>query len=99
MIISASDIFADLRELSDQLDLDLDGVEVSESTSMEDDLGMDSLSMMDFLIFLEKKYEVTISNEKLRDVASISDVVTVINQIRDADADVVGLAVRTGADA
>ena len=85
MTIDTADLFTDLRGLADQLDLDLDGVELTESASLEDDLGMDSLSMMDFLIFLEKKYLVSIPNDRLRDVSTIGDVAQVINELADAN--------------
>jgi acyl carrier protein len=81
MSITVTHIFADLRELQEQLDIDLDGVPHSGAVSLEDDLGMDSLSMMDFLVFLEKKYGVSIPDEKLHDVATVADVVQVVAEV------------------
>ncbi|GAB2895743.1 acyl carrier protein [Streptomyces hainanensis] len=86
MTISSGEIVADLHELSDQLDLDLEEVEVSGASSLENDLGMDSLNLMDFLVFLEKKYRVKISDEHLNDVETISDIVHVLNEISPAAA-------------
>ncbi|MFD5315525.1 acyl carrier protein [Streptomyces sp. NPDC127098] len=84
MTISSGEIVADLHALSEQLDLDLEEVEVSGASSLENDLGMDSLNLMDFLVFLEKKYQVKISDEHLNDVETISDIVHVLNEIRPA---------------
>lgn len=79
MSLTVTDLFADLRAMSEQLDLDLDGVATSPAVSLEDDLGMDSLSMMDFLVFLERRYGVSIPDEELHDVATVGDVLHVLN--------------------
>ena len=79
MTVTVTDLFAHLAELKDQLDIDLDDVGVSAAVRLEEDLGMDSLSMMDFLVFLEKRYGVTIPDEELHDVASVGDVLHVLN--------------------
>lgn len=80
--ISGADLSEDLRGLAEQLDLDLDGVDITDSSALEDDLGMDSLNMMDFLVLLERKYQVRISDEKLGDVDTIGDVVKLVNELR-----------------
>jgi acyl carrier protein len=67
--------------------------------SLEDDLGMDSLSLMDFLVFLERKYYVTIPNEQLNDVATVGDVVSALNELRLAEAGAVGEPVAAGGSA
>lgn len=81
MSIDVDTIFEHLRELAEQLDLDLDQVPVLGTVSLEEDLGMDSLSMMDFLVFLEKRYGISIPDEELHDVATVGDVVHVLNQL------------------
>jgi acyl carrier protein len=79
--IRSTDILADLRELADQLDLELPEAGLTEAASLENDLGMDSLNLMDFLVFLEKKYQVQISDDRLGDVETIADIVHVLNEI------------------
>jgi acyl carrier protein len=79
MAIGATDIVSDLREISDQLDIDLTEVEISDASSLENDLGMDSLNVMDLLLFLEKKYQVKVADGELNGVATISDIVKVLN--------------------
>ena len=81
MTLSTDDIFEDLRAISDQLDIDLDDVQVGADVSLEDDLGMDSLAQMDFLVFLERKYLVSIPNDQLNDMATIGDVTEAVNEL------------------
>jgi acyl carrier protein len=97
MIITATDIFADLHEVSEQLDIDLEGIEISASVSLEDDLGMDSLGMMDFLVFLERKYLVTIPNDLLNDVSTVGDIAGILNEMRLAEAGAAGIPMPTRA--
>lgn len=85
--INATDIVDDLRELSEQLDVDFSDTSMTAASSLENDLGMDSLNLIDFLVFLEKKYSVKISDEKLTDVETISDIVSVLNELRSAGAE------------
>lgn len=81
MTLSTDDIFEDLRAISDQLDIDLEDVQVGPGVSLEDDLGMDSLAQMDFLVFLERKYLVSIPNDQLDDMATIGEVAHTVNRL------------------
>jgi acyl carrier protein len=80
-MITVVEVSDDLRGLADRLDVDLDGVEITEESSLEYDLEMDSLNLMDFLVFLEKKYGVRISDDRLGDVSTVGDVVKLINDL------------------
>ncbi|GAB6898057.1 acyl carrier protein [Kineosporia succinea] len=80
MTLTLPALFADLEQLSDQLDLDLGTVTPQAGVRLEDDLGMDSLSMMDLLVFLERKYRVAVPNDRLGDVVTAGDVVDLVNQ-------------------
>jgi len=90
MTLSTDDIFEDLRAISDQLDIDLEDVQVRADVSLEDDLGMDSLAQMDFLVFLERKYLVSIPNDQLNDMATIGEVAHTVNQLVRAKASLEG---------
>lgn len=77
--ISVTEIAEYLRGLADRLDLDLDGVEITGESSLESDLEMDSLNLMDFLVLLERKYGVKIGDERLREVDTVADVTELLN--------------------
>lgn len=77
--IGIDELVADLRSISDQLDVELDGVDLTESSSLQSDLDMDSLNMIDFLVFLEKKYQVKIEDSQLSTVATLGDVLSLLN--------------------
>lgn len=79
--ITVVEVAEDLRGLADRLDIDLDGVEITGSSSLEYDLEMDSLNLMDFLVFLERKYGVRISDDRLGAVSTIGDVVKLLNEL------------------
>ena len=79
--ITVVEVCEDLRGLADRLDVDLDGVEITAASSLEYDLEMDSLNLMDFLVFLEKKHGVRISDDKLGAVSTIGDVVKLLNDL------------------
>ncbi len=81
MTLSTDDIFEDLRAISDQLDIDLEDVQVGPGVSLEDDLGMDSLAQMDFLVFLERKYVVSIPNDQLDDMVTVGEVALTVNRL------------------
>lgn len=80
--IGPDEIADDLRDLASQLDLDLDGVEIAGDSSLETDLEMDSLNLMDFLVHLERRYHVRIADDLLGGVDTIDDVATLINRLR-----------------
>jgi acyl carrier protein len=77
--ISVAEIAEYLRGLAERLDLDLDGVEITGESSLESDLEMDSLNLMDFLVLLERKYGVKIGDERLREVDTVADVTELLN--------------------
>jgi acyl carrier protein len=77
--ISVTEIAEYLRGLAERLDLDLDGVEITGESSLESDLEMDSLNLMDFLVLLERKYDVKIGDERLREVDTVADVAELLN--------------------
>ncbi|WP_037558940.1 acyl carrier protein [Spirillospora albida] len=78
-IVDLDTIARDLRDPSLQLEAEIDGREITESTSLQQDLQMDSLAVMDFLTFLEEKYGVSVTDDSLGSVESIGDIITLVN--------------------
>lgn len=52
--------------------------EITEQTELVADLGIDSLGVMEVVADIEDKFEMTIADKELRDVATLGDVVEAI---------------------
>lgn len=52
--------------------------DVSETTELVADLGIDSLGVMELVADIEDKFEMTIADAELRDITSLGDVVKAI---------------------
>lgn len=48
---------------------------VRSDSSFSDDLGMDSLTLIEFVVTVEQRFAVTIPHERVRDLRTIGDVV------------------------
>ena len=46
------------------------------------DLNLDSLAVMDFMLTLEDRFDIVISLEKVAEVETLDDLVTVVEQLR-----------------
>ena len=53
-------------------------VEITEQTELVADLGIDSLGVMEVVADIEDKFDMTIADKELRDVATLGDVVKAI---------------------
>lgn len=62
----------------EQLDVNED--EVSESASFVDDLGADSLDVVELVMGLEEEFDVEIPDEDAEKIATVSDAVNYINE-------------------
>ena len=70
-------VFEKVREiLCDQLDVDPE--EVTLDTNIIDDLGADSLDLVDFVMSLESEFDKEISDEDLEGIKTIGDIVSYI---------------------
>jgi acyl carrier protein len=56
------------------------GVKVTESSHLVADLGIDSLGVMEVVADIEDKFKLTIPDEALREVDTIGDVASAIEQ-------------------
>lgn len=55
--------------------LNLDGVEITESSSFKDDLGADSLDLFELVMALEEEFGTEIPSEDLEKIATVGDVI------------------------
>ena len=66
-------VFDKVKELiSEQLDVKAD--DITEASNIQDDLGADSLDVVDLVMALEDEFDVEIPAEELDDVATFEDV-------------------------
>ncbi len=54
--------------------LNLDGVEITETSSFKDDLGADSLDLFELVMALEEEFGQEIPSEELENIATVGDV-------------------------
>lgn len=62
--------------LSEQFDVEEDSI--TPDTLIEDDLGADSLDVVDLLMSLEDEFEVEIPDEEIENIRSVGDLVRYI---------------------
>ncbi len=72
--MSREEILEKVRELiADKLGVDKD--EVTEEASLVDDLGADSLDLVDLVMVFEEEFNVKIEDEELENIKTVKDVV------------------------
>ena len=57
---------------------------VTMDASVEDDLGADSLAVVELVMALEYEFGITIGDDKVKDIATVGDIVALIESIRAA---------------
>ncbi len=63
----------------DQLDVDED--EVTMEASITEDLGADSLDVVDLIMSLEEEFDIKIPDEEVENVKTVGDIVKFIEEI------------------
>ena len=58
--------------LAAQLDIDME--KISDSTDISDDLGADSLDIVELMMSVEEEFEITIDEEAVKDFRTVADV-------------------------
>jgi len=73
-------MFEHIRDLlADQLCIDKD--KITPDTDIADDLGADSLDIIEFLNTLEDEYDITIAQDSVKDVRTVGQVVELLEQM------------------
>nr|WP_318686069.1 acyl carrier protein [uncultured Acetatifactor sp.] len=54
--------------------LNLEGVEITESSSFKDDLGADSLDLFELVMAFEEEYGIEIPSEDLENITTVGDI-------------------------
>ena len=75
-------VFEKLCELlSDQLEIDKE--KITMDTHIVDDLGADSLDVVELLMSLEDEYDVTITDDAVRELYTVREVVEFVEKLLD----------------
>lgn len=64
--------------LSQQLDVEED--QITMETNIEDDLGADSLDMVDLLMSIEDEFDIEVPDEDIENIKTVGDVVQYIER-------------------
>mgnify|MGYP000105139731 CR=1 FL=1 len=62
--------------IADQLSVDADSI--TEASSFKDDLGADSLDVVDLVMSLEDEFDIEIPDEEIENIKTVGDVVKYI---------------------
>jgi len=75
------DIFAEVREIIVE---SLGSAEdsVVEEARVKEDLGADSLAVVELIMALEDRFEISIPEEKIAEIATVGDIVTLISGLK-----------------
>lgn len=77
--MAKEEIFDKLKELvADQLGVEED--EVTMEATMQDDLGADSLDLVDLVMSVEEEFGVKVADEDLENIKTIGDIVNYIEE-------------------
>jgi acyl carrier protein len=68
-------IVALLTEASDR---DVDPTQITEATTLRDDLALDSMQAIHLCLDLETQFGITVDDEKIRDLKTVGDVFSLV---------------------
>jgi acyl carrier protein len=57
-------------------------VALSEQTHIVDDLGLDSVAVLDFVMELEDKLDLSVPLDKIAEIETLGDLLTVLNDLK-----------------
>ena len=70
-------VFDEVKELiSEQLDVKAD--DITEASNIQDDLGADSLDVVDLVMALEDEFDVEIPEDQVENIKTVGDIVKFI---------------------
>jgi acyl carrier protein len=58
--------------------------EISDQTHIIDDLGLDSVAVMDFVMEIEDRLDVSIPLDKIAEIATLGDLVATVSSLKEA---------------
>ncbi len=77
-------VFDKVKDLiSEQLDVKAD--EITEDSSIQDDLGADSLDVVDLVMAIEDEFSVEIPEDQVENIKTVGDIVKFIEDNTDKD--------------
>ena len=77
-------IFEKLKDIiADQLSVEAD--EVSLDSNIQDDLGADSLDVVDLITTIEDEFDISIPDEAVEEIKTVGDIVNYIEKNTDAE--------------
>ena len=63
--------------------LNIDDVEITEDTSFKDDLGVDSVDLLELVMAFEEEYSIELDPEELEGIQTVGDVMEFIKKYTD----------------
>ena len=63
--------------------LNIDDIEITEDTSFKDDLGVDSLDLLELVMAFEEEYNIELNPEELEDIKTVGDVMEFVKKYTD----------------
>lgn len=63
--------------------LNIDDVEITEDTSFKDDLGVDSLDLLELVMAIEEEYDIELDPEELEGIQTVGDAMSFIRRYTD----------------
>lgn len=66
-----------------QEQLNIDDIEITEDTSFKDDLGVDSLDLLELVMAFEEEYSIELNPEELEGISTVGDIVEFIKKYTD----------------
>jgi acyl carrier protein len=59
-----------------------DGRQISDSTHITEDLGLDSVAMMDFVMEIEDKLDISVPLDKIAEVETLGDLIATVQRLK-----------------
>ena len=63
--------------------LSIDDIDINEDTSFKDDLGVDSLDLLELVMAFEEEYNIELNPEELEGISTVGDIMEFIKKYTD----------------
>ena len=63
--------------------LNIDDIDINEDTSFKDDLGVDSLDLLELVMAVEEEYNIELNPEELEGISTVGDIMEFIKKYTD----------------